>query len=54
MRKKTPPPTICVHCKLPIEKWQRPSIQLANGDQVHVECYVKLENARTENHKPET
>lgn len=43
MRKKTPPPTICVHCKLPIEKWQRPSIQMTNGDQLHVECYVKSE-----------
>lgn len=48
VRKKTPPSTICVHCKLPIEKWQRPSIQLANGDQVHVECYVKMGKAEDE------
>ena len=54
MRKKTPPPTICVHCKLPIEKWQRPAIQLPNGDQVHVECYVEMDKATNKKPKPET
>jgi len=53
VRKKTPPPTICVHCNLPIEKWQRPSIQLANGDQVHVECYVKMGKAENDDPKGE-
>ncbi|HLZ43676.1 MAG TPA: hypothetical protein VKQ11_22100 [Candidatus Sulfotelmatobacter sp.] len=50
MRKKTPRPTICVYCKLPIEKWQRPAIQMANGDQLHVECYVKV--GKGENKEP--
>ena len=54
MRKKTPPPTICVHCKLPIEKWQRPAMQLPNGDQVHVECYVEMDKAANKKPKPET
>ena len=51
MPEKTPPETLCVYCKLPIEKWQRPAIQAKNGDQLHVECYVKLDQARTENPK---
>lgn len=51
MRKETPPETLCAHCRLPIEKWQRPAIQRPNGEQLHVECYVKLENAKTEDPK---
>lgn len=39
MRKETHPPRICVHCKLPIPKEQRPAIQLKNGDELHFECW---------------
>lgn len=53
MRKKIPPETICVYCKLPIEKWQRPAIQMKNGDQLHVECYVKLGKENRAGPKPE-
>lgn len=41
MRKETQPPKkICAICKRPIEKQERPSVSLKNGDEVHVECYA--------------
>ena len=34
-------PKICPLCGLPIEQEQRPSVALADGKEVHVECYSK-------------
>jgi hypothetical protein len=46
MREETrSPKKICAICKKPIEKKQRPSVKMRNGDEVHVECYVKHEEA---------
>lgn len=46
MREETRPPiVICVHCKLPIMPEQRPSVQLKNGGELHVECYDKYHEA---------
>ena len=39
MREETHPLVICIYCKLPITRDQRPSIQLKNGDELHAECY---------------
>ena len=44
MREETHPALFCAICKLPITKEQRPSVQLENGDEVHVECYEKPES----------
>jgi len=46
VRKVTQPPKnkICALCKRPIEPGQRPSVQMENGDEVHIECFSKLEN----------
>ncbi|HZC23450.1 MAG TPA: hypothetical protein VE866_08935 [Candidatus Binatia bacterium] len=33
--------SICVFCKKPITKEQRPSIQLRSGQQAHIECWIK-------------
>lgn len=42
MRKETHKQVVyCAHCKLPITREQRPSVQLKNGDELHVECYEK-------------
>ena len=49
MRKETRPLKVCAICKLPITSEQRPSVQLKNGDEVHVECYAKREEAA---HRP--
>ena len=41
MRKATQSPKkICAVCKQPIEKHERPSITLENGEEVHFECYA--------------
>lgn len=41
MRKDThPPKKLCAICKRPIEQYQRPSVTLKNGDEVHVECHA--------------
>lgn len=46
MREGTQKPVvICVHCKLPITREQRPSVQLKNGDELHVECYDAYKEA---------
>ena len=45
MREETQQPKLCAICKLPITKEQRPSVQLRNGDEVHIECYAKREEA---------
>lgn len=45
MRKEAHPPKLCDICKLPITDEQRPAVQLKNGDEVHVECYRKYEEA---------
>ncbi len=54
MREETQKPVvICVHCKLPITREQRPSVQLKNGDELHVECYDKHQQASRQK-RPET
>jgi hypothetical protein len=45
VREETQQPKVCAICKLPITREQRPSVQLKNGDEVHVECYAKYEEA---------
>jgi hypothetical protein len=45
VREETRPIVICVHCKLPITPEQRPSVQLKNGGELHVECYDKYHAA---------
>ena len=45
MREETRPIVICVYCKLPITPEQRPSVQLKNGGELHVECYDKYHAA---------
>ena len=45
MREETQQPKVCAICKLPITREQRPSVQLKSGDEVHVECYGKQEEA---------
>jgi len=48
VREETQPPKspkICVLCKLPITDAQRPSVQLRNGNEVHIQCYAKYEEA---------
>ena len=49
VRKETRPLKVCAICKLPITSEQRPSVQLKNGDEVHVDCYAKREEAA---HRP--
>jgi len=34
---------ICVFCKQPITKEQRPAILLKDGEQAHMECWMKHE-----------
>jgi len=36
---------ICAFCKRPILQKQRPSVKMRNGDEVHIECYAKWEEA---------
>jgi hypothetical protein len=43
VRKETHPLKVCAFCKLPITSEQLPSVQLKNGDELHVECYTKRE-----------
>jgi len=43
--KEIRPDPICVYCKRPITREQRPSVQLENGYEVHVECYSEHEKA---------
>ena len=46
MREEThSPKKICAICKNPIEEKQRPAVQMKNGEEVHVECYAKHEEA---------
>jgi len=49
LRKETHPPKLCAVCKQPITDEQRPSVQLKNGDELHIECYRKHEEAA---HRP--
>jgi hypothetical protein len=35
--------SICVICKKPITKEQRPSVRLQPGKEAHMECYAKRE-----------
>lgn len=46
MREETQSPKICIVCKRPITAGQRPSVQLANGDEIHVECWDLYDKAR--------
>jgi hypothetical protein len=34
---------ICVICKKPITKAQRPSVRMQPGKEAHMECFVKRE-----------
>jgi len=45
MREETQPLMICAVCKLPITQEQLPSIRMKNGDELHIECYRKREEA---------
>ena len=46
MREEThPQKKICAICKRPIEQGQRPSVKMRNGEEVHIECYSKWEEA---------
>jgi len=40
-----PQKKICAICKRPIEQEQRPSVKMRNGEEVHIECYSKWEEA---------
>lgn len=46
MREGAQPLAICVFCKLPITKAQRPSVTLDNGDEIHIECYDSWERTQ--------
>jgi hypothetical protein len=47
VREETQKPlVICIHCKLPIMQEQRPSLQLKDGMEFHVECYNNHEQRR--------
>jgi hypothetical protein len=46
VREETQPTKICIVCKRPITAEQRPSVQLANGDEIHVECWEAYDKAR--------
>jgi hypothetical protein len=43
VRKGTHPQTICVFCKQPITRQQRPSVRMQPGKEAHMECFVKRE-----------
>lgn len=50
MREETQKPlVICIHCKLPIMQEQRPSVQLKDGRELHVECYNKYNQEQRRN-----
>jgi hypothetical protein len=34
-------PVVCIICKMPIEAYQRPSVRLEAGKEVHAECYTR-------------
>jgi hypothetical protein len=46
VREETQSTKICIVCKRPITAEQRPSVQLANGDEIHVECWEAYDKAR--------
>jgi len=35
--------TICILCKQPITRRQRPSVRLQPGKEAHMECFIKRE-----------
>ena len=45
MREETQPPK-CAYGGKPITKEQRPSVLLANGKEVHVECWKPFEQSQ--------
>jgi hypothetical protein len=50
VREETQTPiVICVQCKLPITREQRPSVQLKDGSEVHAECYDAYNRDRRRN-----
>lgn len=51
MREETRPQVNCVFCKQPITRAQRPSVQLENGDEMHIECWDKYDNQRKDKEK---
>jgi len=43
---------ICIICNRPIESWQRPSVLLEDGSEVHMECYkpeIKIDPGKPPN-----
>ena len=47
-------PTICVFCKKPITKEQRPSVQIRPGKEAHMECYAQHQKNATMRGRPLT
>jgi hypothetical protein len=43
VRKGTHPQSICVLCKQPITRRQRPAVRLQPGKDAHMECFIKRE-----------
>lgn len=35
---------ICFICRRPIEDWQRPSVLLKDGREIHIDCYNQLKD----------
>ena len=46
MREETHPEPKCVYCGEPITREQRPSVQLENGQEVHIQCWNKYEKGQ--------
>jgi hypothetical protein len=46
VREETRPDVICAVCKKPITREQRPSVQIENGDEMHLECWQEFDKAR--------
>lgn len=46
VREETQQERVCALCKQPITKRQLPAIRMKNGDQLHVECWQKYDEAR--------
>lgn len=48
VREETHPIKICVVCKRPILPEQRPSVQVENGEEVHIDCWLEYDKRRRE------
>lgn len=40
MQTETRSPKFCALCKLPIAEEDRPSVELENGEEAHIECFA--------------